>query len=291
MLVNNTPVQIHHIAGRELLVKREDLCAPFPGPSFSKIRGVVAHIQNRPEGFIGVLDTFHSKAGWAVSYVCQHLGKQAINFWPKYKADRVDSMSQDPLDQLPRIQQRQAFKLGALLRPLPAGRSAVLYHSARKQLHQEFPGSYLMPNALKLPESVTENAAEARRTCEAGAVPDRGTLIISVSSGTVAAGVLRGFADAGVLDGYGVVLHMGYSRSIDTMRTYMEKVSGLDLKDRERFQFVDEGYGYADAAPASFQAPFPINPFYDKKALAWLARDEAAPLFAKGPVVLWSIGD
>lgn len=283
MLINNTPVEVHQIAGRELLVKREDLCAPFPGPSFSKIRGVVAHIQNRPEEFIGCLDTFHSKAGWAVAYVCAHLGKKAVNYWPRFKKDGAVW--------LPRFQQQQSDRLGAELVDLKAGRSAILYHQARKHLAQHYPGSYLMPNALKLPESVTENAAEAHRTCEAGAVPDRGTLIISVSSGTVAAGVLRGFADAGALDGYGVVLHMGYSRSIDTMRAYMEKVSGLDLKDRERFQFVDEGYGYADAAPASFQAPFPINPFYDKKALAWLARDEAAPLFAKGPVVLWSIGD
>ncbi len=55
----------------------------LPGPSFSKIRGVVAHIKNRPESVIGVLDTYHSKAGHAVAYVCNHLGRQCVDFWPR----------------------------------------------------------------------------------------------------------------------------------------------------------------------------------------------------------------
>ena len=60
MLVNNTPVEQYKIDGRTIHVKREDLCCPYPGPSFSKMRGVVAHIENRPEQVIGGLDTFHS---------------------------------------------------------------------------------------------------------------------------------------------------------------------------------------------------------------------------------------
>lgn len=277
---DNTPVEPYLIGGREVLVKREDYCCPYPGPSFSKIRGVVAHIRNRPEQTIGVLDTFHSKAGWAVSYVCRALGKQAVNFWPRYKAD-----GETPT---PRPQQRESRDLGAYLRELPAGRSAVLYHGARKRLQEEFPGAYLMPNALKLPESVTENAAEAERTCRLGAIPSSGTLILSVSSGTVASGVLLGFERAGFLSRYRVVLHMGYSRSIDTMRAYMEKVSGLSLADPERFQFVDEGYGYADACRSV--VPFPCNPHYDAKAWDWLARQVLTDRIA-GPVVFWNIGD
>lgn len=281
MLTNNTPVEEHRLNGRPVLVKREDLCCPLPGPSFSKMRGVVAHIQNRPEGTIGVLDTFHSKAGWAVSWACHELGKQAVNFWPRYKADGPAH--------LPRVQQQRAEALGARMLDLPAGRSAVLYHAARKKLREADPDAYLMPNALKLPESITENAAEARRTCEAGAIPDRGNLILSVSSGTVAAGVLKGLAEAGFLDNYWVMLHLGYSRSIDTMRAYMEKVSGLDLSDKGHFHFVDEGYGYADAAKGP-PAPFPCNPYYDRKAWSYLAKGGDGWIGDR-PVVFWNIGD
>lgn len=285
MIIDNTPVEVYELHGKPVLVKREDLCAPFPGPSFSKIRGVVAHIRNRPESVIGVLDTYHSKAGWAVSYVCQALGKQCVDFWPRYKADEYQGGTP------PRFQQQHARSLGATLVDLQAGRSAVLYHTAKKSLLQSHPGGYLMPNALKLPESITENAAEAERTCRSGYVPTHGTLVISVSSGTVAAGVLLGFERAGFLENYQVILHMGYSRSKEATIAYMEKVSGLQQLGA-RVTIVDEGYGYKDAVPKDFSVPFPCNPHYDAKAWKWLSDpiNHAVSNFY-GPVVFWNIGD
>jgi 1-aminocyclopropane-1-carboxylate deaminase/D-cysteine desulfhydrase-like pyridoxal-dependent ACC family enzyme len=281
MIVNNTPLETHMLNGVPILVKREDLCCPFPGPSFSKIRGVVAHIKNRTESVIGVLDTYHSKAGWAVAYVCLELGKQCVDFWPRFKADNYTG------GPAPRFQQQQAAELGATLVDLQAGRSAILYHTAKKHLRENYPDSYLMPNALKLPESITENAAEAVRT--APHLPGSGTLVISISSGTVAAGVLLGFAQARLLDNYNVILHMGYSRSQDATREYIEKAAGLTLGDR--IKFIDEGYGYADAAPKNAQAPFPCNKFYDLKAYHWLSTLEPEELIGRGPVVFWNIGD
>lgn len=279
MIVNNTPLELHDIRGVPVIVKREDLCAPLPGPSFSKIRGVVAHIKNRPESTIGVLDTYHSKAGHAVAYVCNHLGRKCVDFWPRYKKDgNADA---------PRIQQQRARQLGAELVDLPAGRSAVLYHGAHKHLRENFHDSYLMPNALKLPESITENAAEALRT--APDLPGQGTLILSISSGTVAAGVLLGFKQAGILDGYDVILHMGYSRSQEATRKYIETAAGLSLGPRVRF--VDEGYGYADAAPSTAQAPFPCNRYYDLKAFNWLSQPENLEPLSHKPIVFWNIGD
>jgi len=279
MIVNNTPVETYELNGVPILVKREDLCCPFPGPSFSKIRGVAAHIKNRPESVIGVLDTYHSKAGWAVAYVCRELGKQCVDYWPRFKKD-------PPGDLPPRFQQQQAAELGATLVDLPAGRSAILYHQARKHLAANYPGSYLMPNALKLPESITENAAEAVRT--APHLPGSGTLVISISSGTVAAGVLKGFEEAGLLRNYNVILHMGYSRSQDAAREYIERAAGVSLGERVRF--VDEGYGYADAA-RGVTAPFPCNPFYDLKAWKWLSDPANLEPLVGRPIVFWNIGE
>lgn len=296
MIVNNTPLETYNLHDVPVLVKREDLCCPFPGPSFSKIRGVAAHIQNRPESVIGVLDTFHSKAGWAVSYVCKKLGKKAVNFWPRYKKD-CWSPDKENAGYYPRLQQRYASGIGAEMVDLKAGRSAVLFHQAKKIL-AERPDSYIMPNALKLPESITENADEAERTAKYLPVVNggSGTLVISISSGTVAAGVLLGLHRAGVLNDYKVALHMGYSRSQDATLKYMEKVAGIPLK--YRVEFIDEGYGYADAAKG-VQVPFPCNPYYDAKAWKWLSK-AISPYGAvkdwsqriwSGPVVFWNIGD
>lgn len=276
MIVNNTPLETYELNGVPIIVKREDLCCPAPGPSFSKIRGVVAHIKNRPETTIGCLDTYHSKAGWAVAYVCNLLGKNSVDYWPRFKRDGAADA--------PRIQQQYARQLGATLVDIPAGRSAILYRTAKKHLREHYPGSYLMPNALKLPESITENAAEAVRT--APHLPGSGTLVISISSGTVAAGVLKGFEEAGLLRNYNVILHMGYSRSQDAAREYIEKAAGLTLGDR--IKFIDEGYGYADAAK-NVRVPFPCNDWYDAKAWAYLEKPGVLDAI-EGPVVFWNIG-
>lgn len=290
MLVD-TPLEVHHLNGVPILVKREDLCSPYPGPSFSKMRGVVEHIKNRPESVIGVLDTLHSKAGWCVAYVCSQLGKKCINYWPRYKADSKEG--------LPRQQQIEAQKNGATMIALPAGRSAILYHTAKKHIktHATLSG-YLMPNALKLPESITANAREAYETAfhlRGQPFPDRGAIVISISSGTVASGVLSGLHQAlgPDLRRFKIILHMGYSRSFDAAREYIQKASGLPLENLN-VEFVDEGYGYADKVSKETweEIPFPSNPHYDAKAWSWLSQHgRAQELYDEhGSVIFWNIG-
>jgi len=267
MLVHDTPIEEHE----GILVKREDLCCPLPGPSFSKMRGVVAHIAGRPESVIGVLDTYHSKAGWAVSYACQQLGKQAVNFWPRYKADKPGGLCRE--------QQEIASSMGAKMVSLRAGRSAILYHEASKLLRQtEGPGSYMMPNALKLDESVSENALEAALTTVEAA-----TLVVSISSGTVASGVIKGLIQLDRYQNLEIVLHMGYTRSQEAVQAYISHHVGCRIRN---LYYVDEGYSYSDEA-RGVDAPFPCNPFYDLKAWKWLRTAKSS---LKHPILFWNIG-
>lgn len=271
MLINRTPLETYELGGCPVLVKREDLCCPPPGPSFSKARGVVGHIQSLPMDTIGVLDTFHSKAGWAVAWACNRLGKRCVVYWPRYKADT---------ERVPRVQQQNAQQLGAHLVDLPAGRSAVLYHAAKKHLAANWPGAYMMPNALKISESVEENAAEVLRT----KLPPGGTLVISISSGTIAAGVIRGLHLSHLWGKYQVIAHMGYSRSFEAAGRYMEEKSRVTLDGF--VDIVDEGYAYKDEAKG--KAPFPCNSHYDLKAWNWLSTHIEQ---LKAPVVFWNIGE
>lgn len=283
MNLAHTPMEIHEVLGRPVYVKREDLCCPFPGPSFSKMRGAFAHIQSRPEKVIGVLDTFHSKAGWAVSYACQELGKQAVVYWPQYLADKRNPQFKY------RESQENAQNLGAHLVGLDAGRSAILYHGAKRHLAAAYgAGAYMMPNALKLEESVTENATEAVNT--APALPPYGMMLISVSSGTVAAGVVSGLRQAGLLKTYEVVLHMGYSRAAGTLERYVALRAGvLSALSVYPFTIIDEGYSYKQEA-TNIEAPFPCNPHYDLKAWKWLTKYINAHPEDKRPLVFWNIG-
>ena len=278
VLVHDTPVERYMVRGIPILVKREDLCCPPPGPPFSKMRGVLAHVLARPEKTIGVLDTYHSQAGWAVAYACRIASKHCVNYWPRYVHD--GESLRDP--------QRRSLDLCAELHALKAGRSAVLFHQAKKDLAARFGSSYMMPNALKLAESVRENAAEAERT--APHLPDdRLAVVVSISSGTVAAGVLLGLAAAGVR--FDAILHMGYTRSERVTRLYLQRMTGVPRLD-ERVEFVDEGYAYAERArPLTTAVPFPCNEWYDLKAFRWMTEIGVLERLAeRGQIIFWNVG-
>jgi hypothetical protein len=265
MCVTNTPVE-DHLDTLGLLVKREDLCCP-PGPHFSKTRGVWAHLQKRPEALFGVLDTSHSQGGWAVAQASRLLGKKCQLFYPERKAERGKPL---------KPQQLEAQGLGADVVPLQAGRSAVLYHQAKRAVTAA--GGYMVPNALKLPETVEETEAELLRTLgNWGARDTPDVLLISASSATIAAGLARVWQGP-------LVVHMGYSRSLPAVQKYLSEKAGIV---RSQLNFVDEEYAYADAARAGGTPPWPCNAFYDLKAFRWWVREGRATW---GRALMWNVG-
>lgn len=267
MVIDGTPVEDHR-SEYGLVVKREDLSCPPPGPPFSKSRGVYERVASRPERIIGVLDTYHSQAGWAVARACEILGKHCLNFYPEYKNEPG-----------PREPQERAAELGADLVSLPAGRSSILFHQARRET-EDVRGGYMMPNALKLSESVDATADELVRT--ASEYPPDLPWLISVSSGTIASGVVRGALLAGLRNEF--VLHMGYSRSEETLRGYVEEMSG---RDDANLILINQEYAYRDRVDHAAFLPFPADPYYDAKAAWWWLR-EGRDRF--GEAIFWLIG-
>lgn len=268
MCVAGTPLELY--PEHSLLVKREDLSCPG-GPNFSKTRGVWERVASRSEEIIGVLDTGHSQGGWAVARACALLGKQCLLYYPVLKIDRGQIRSQ----------QLRARELGATLIPMRPHMSAVLWHQARKKAEGE--GGYMMPNALKLFESVEQTAAEVVRTLPLLVKASPQTVLVSASSGTIAAGVVRGFRDTGI--GQHVIIHMGYSRSHETLRAYVESESGG--LGGMRVSYIDEKYTYADKARSGPSPTFPCNEYYDLKAFRWWC---AQGVVEHGSALFWNVG-
>jgi 1-aminocyclopropane-1-carboxylate deaminase/D-cysteine desulfhydrase-like pyridoxal-dependent ACC family enzyme len=268
IIIDNTPWEVYDVQGIDVYVKREDLCCPEPGPSFSKIRGVERLLRKLPSStLVGVMDTRHSKAGWGVSWVCKELGLKCIDFYPVLKADNGL-----------RDNQLQAQAFGAELHPMKAGMSAVLYNRAKSIMVKKSMG-YMLPNGLKLHESVDATAEELINYTPS--YLHHGTWVVSISSGTIAAGAIKGLERLN-FDGL-IVCHMGYSRSHDTTRKYLQTMSGSDCG---RVHLVDEDYQYKDALDNSW-IPFPCNEYYDAKAFTWLVRNINK---LRQPVVFWNIG-
>lgn len=289
MCVNNTPLE--HYPELGLYVKHEEQCCPV-GPHFSKTRGVYAHIAKRKENIIGCLDTSHSQGGWATAQACRLLNKHAVVYYPVRKADHQKGLDWDPTGRgqwgdLLKPQQAIVEKLGGSLIPLQAGRSAVLYHQAKKNLADEtgYGDSYMMPNALKLPEMITETVAEFKRAISRVEFPDLKTILVSASSATIAAGVILGAE----LSGWAgtIVVHMGYSRPENAVRNYIQKITGLGPLMRIDIRVVDEGYAYADVAKPGPVPPFASNEFYDLKAFRWWM---AIGRKTYQEAIMWNIG-
>lgn len=257
MLRINTPVE-DHTKKYGIFVKREDLACKPPGPPFSKARGVYAHILKRPEKVIGVLDTYHSQAGHAVARACQVLGKKCINYYPNFKYEPG-----------PREPQLKAKELGATLEPLQAGRSAILFHQAKK-LCLAVEG-YMMPNALKLDESVEETAKECKGVYD--------LILIPVSSGTIASGVIKGFGRTAHY-----LIHLGYSRSHDEVKAYIKDKAGF----APNLTIIDEKYAYKDKANKGVEPPWPCNDYYDLKAFRWWLKNRDT--YKGQKTLFWNIG-
>jgi len=279
-LLSHTPWQEYEIMGAQgwvpCWVKRGGLCCQQPGPKFSKIRGVVAHLSDIDADTIGVLDTYHSKAGRGVAWICSHMGLQCVNYYPVYKAEgTIDN------HQL-RQHQKASAKLGAEMVPMKAGMSAVLYNMAKSDFTQRANGNgYMLPNGLKLQESVNSTADEV--VYNTPRCLNDGTWIISISSATIAAGVITGLNRMGWLDNIRIVLHLGYSRSHSQIQSYVKSMAGVWPVN---ISLIDEGYAYKDSVD-NRGIPFPCNRYYDAKAFNWL-RENIDNLAQ--PITFWNIG-
>ena len=271
IIVSGTPIEKYKIGKRTVHVKREDKCCP--PPSFSKLRGVGAHLKTREELTIGVLDTFHSEAGWGTALLCKAMKRKCVVFYPVYKAN--PGM---------RVFQKKAQELGAEIIGIDAGRSCILYHYAKQLLADKYPNSYMLPNALKLSETVEETANEVKLTVPPRLLKDC-TWINSASSGTISAGVLKGMIQSGARESTILVVHEGYSRPPEALQSYIfsyiEKAPyslGLSI--------IDEGYDYKQSVIC--QCPFPCNPYYDRKAWNWLVKN-INNIQTKN-VLFWNVG-
>lgn len=270
LVLDGTPWEEYQIDGVFVYIKREDLCCPLPGPSFSKIRGIERYITKQPQdATFGVMDTRHSKAGWGVAYICKEYGYNCVDYYPVLKSDNGKL----------RENQQRAEDLGAMLYPMKAGMSAVLFNQA-KTITKEI-GGIMLPNGLHLQESVDATADELIKYTPEELLD--GTWVVSISSGTLGAGIVMGL-DRASHNEVDIIYHMGYSRSEQTVRKWTKQVT--DDANIDKLSVIDEGYEYADKVDNSW-IPFPCNEYYDAKAFTWLAHNVHN---LRQPIIFWNIG-
>lgn len=266
ILLRDTPIEEYD----GVYVKREDLCAPEGAPPFSKIRGLVKHLEKlKREGYIGVsyVETSVSMAGWGVAWAGYHLGMKCRIFNPVYKKS------------IPLLEfHRQQWKRwGAELVDIPAGMAKVNYYIARKQTPK---GYKLLPLGLPLSETLEETARIAKEC-----IKDFPAIVICVGSGTIASGVWQATRLGQTV--YGVMSRTGNVslKRKRIMNDYLSPLTHFQSSKKGNLELIDEGWEYTEAC--NTPVPFPCHPYYDAKAWDWLVKNRK---WLAEPILFWNIG-
>lgn len=277
MIIDNTPIETYEVQGQKVYVKREDLCAPEGAPTFSKIRGLIPHLQHLKEcGFctVGYTETSVSMAGWGVAWAGEQLGLKTVIFDPQYK-------NTPPLLHYHRKQWSKFSNV--VLIPIKAGMAKVNWNISKNILREQYGDkAILLPLGLPLDESVEATACEASNTLNE---LDFKTVVINVGSGTMTAGIWKGLdKKQGLM--YGIMGRTGsvYNK-LNTIQKKSGKLNSGLFSSNWKLKLVNPGWEYTQMS--KYPCPFPCHPYYDRKAWQWLCENinQLEP-----PILFWNIG-
>lgn len=285
---HSTPIEEYDCDGFPVMVKREDMCGPEGAPTFSKIRGLFPHLQALMESnpdleVIGYVETSISMAGWGVAWACHMLGLRCLIFDPQYL----------PETELPllRYHRTQWERYGAELYSQPAGMARVNWNIARNVMRQDYGcRGHLLQLGLPLYESVTATAEELKYTIREQ-MPEVGSIVVNVGSGTIAAGILQGLSLMAGYEQTPVWGVMGRSGNIPKkekqiyIKAEIPPEGSLFADIRPPLLLQDPGWEYTQMCKG--KAPFPCHPYYDLKAWDWLKHNIKT---LEQPVLFWNIG-
>ena len=185
MLLDNTPIEVYKIDNTYIHVKREDMCSPKGAPPFSKIRGLMKALKKiKKEGYthVGYTETSVSMAGWGIAWGCRQLGLKAVIFEPVYKNGPQDLLA---------FHKTKWIENEAIIIPIKAGMAKVNYYICKNQMKEMYGDKGIhLPLGIPFEETIEETQKVATRVLRE-AENSYHSIVISVGSGTICAGVLR----------------------------------------------------------------------------------------------------
>jgi len=283
-LLKETPVETYYIQKIPVLVKREDLCGTNDSPTFSKIRGLVAHLislKNKGITTIGYTETSISMAGWGVAWACKMLGLKAVIFDPQYKDYGKEHL------QVLKYHRSQWKKFDATIINIQAGMAKVNWYISKSMLEDIYgeDESILLPLGLPFQETIDATAEEVIQVLTDH--PKIKNIVVNIGSGTIAAGIWKGCINHGGF--YNIFGVLGRSSELKKKKEIIAKKAGVlsygVFQPQSGLSLVDEGWEYTQKC--EIESPFPCHPYYDLKAWDWLERNIHR---LKEPILFWNIG-
>lgn len=272
--IKHTPIEVYTIQNKSIFVKREDLCTKNPAPPFSKVRGLFKFLSNlKKQGYthVGYSENSISMASWGVSWVCYEIGLNAVIFDQQYK---------NPTKALQKHRQYWN-KFNAKIIPVRPGIQNISFNIGKTYMRKNYKKGYMLPLGLSFDETVQETAKEFIYTINRlERIPK--TLILSIGSGTICAGILNTKPNMCV---FGITCSVMNENKKERFIAQKAKIITKGMIKQVNFKIIHGGYEYKEKP--KIIAPFPCNPHYDLKAWEWLYTNINK---IETPILFWNIG-
>jgi len=295
MIIYNTKIEKYYPPNISIpyYVKREDLCCALPGPPSAKMRGLNLFLEKKKkEGVkeVGYMDTAISMAGWGISYFAQKLNMKAVLYYPEYK----DGYRHNQKEYIGKWNEFMAEVI-PLQKP---GQLSINRNRAKNDFLKKYEHGIWLPKGLELIETIHAVSAEMRKTLEQ--IRPK-TIVISVGSGAMLAGILQGLFECNYKIDQIIGCLVTKGVNIENKRKKIFDLCGFENSTHRQpplfyskpcindvtsdFQIIPTLYEYHEKP--QIEIPFPCNEYYDAKAYEWMIKNIDT---LSQPILFWNIG-
>lgn len=268
-LNEDTPLELYHIKGREVWVKRDDLMGDGHYlPPWGKTAAVYELVKkyvdrDRPLTHLSVDGSW---TAWVLAAICENLG---IEFYASHPDSK--KISQEYLSHIREMYPSVKFN------PIRPNMMKIMYNSLRLQANER--GWQMLPYAFDhdfYKDYLKERIAPYAHF---------DNLVASSGSGVTLAGLVKGYYGDEILNGFfqkpSKKVWTTCVSSVDSIQRKL-KSSGIHVPiniRKSEYLFEDRLEGY--------EAPFPCNQFWDIKQWKWLEENIDQ---LEGTILFWNIG-
>jgi hypothetical protein len=267
-LNEETPLELYHIKGREVWVKRDDLMGDgIILPPWGKIAAVYELVKKYVDKSkpLTHLSVDGSWTAWVLAAICEQMN---IEFYAAHPDSK--KISQEYLGLI------KEMYPNANLYPIRPNMMQIMYNSLKKNAHEK--GWQMLPYAFDH-DFYKDYLAERIQPYS-----HFDNLVVSSGSGVTLSGLAKGYYREELKEFFPQVKKKIWTTCVSSVSSINKtlKKSGIPIPlniRKSEYLFEDRLDGY--------EAPFPCNQFWDIKQWKWLEENIDQ---LEGTILFWNIG-
>lgn len=267
-LTEDTPLELYHIKGREVWVKRDDLMgdgmALPPWGKLAALFELVKKFVDKSKPLVH-LSVDGSWTAWALSAICEELG---IEFYAAHPDSK--KISQEYLGMIKEMYPKTN------LYPIRPNMMQIMYNSLKKDAREK--GWQMLPYAFDH-DFYKDYLADRIQPYS-----HFDNLVVSSGSGVTLSGLAKGYYREELKEFFPQVKRKIWTTCVSSVSSINKtlKKSGIPIPlniRKSEYLFENRLDGY--------EAPFPCNQFWDIKQWKWLEENIDQ---IEGTILFWNIG-